>query len=147
ASSQPAPGVSASRQNQSPWLFLDAADTIFETAKRRVYAGKITELGKSVSNSTDADTLHPVLEELPKWNILADILEEIERDVYFNPPTADGSSGAILIMCGSTATCRQLRELLQTMHTHPDTTEEETTGESQQNHLGPSASALLRRRL
>jgi len=147
ASSQPAPGVPTSRQNQSPWLFLDAADTLFETAKRRVYAGKITEPGKSVSSGADADALHPVLEELPKWNVLADVLEEIERDVYFHPPTADGSSGAVLIMCSSTATCRQLRELLQTMYTYPDATEEEITGDAQKNHVKPSASALLRRRL
>jgi len=147
ASSQPAPGVSASHQNQSPWLFLDAADTLFETAKRRVYTGKIAEPGKSASNGTDANALHPVLEVLPKWNVLADVLEEIERDVYFNPSTADGSSGAILIMCSSTATCRQLRELLQTMHAHPEATDEETTGDAQQDHLKPSASTLLRRKL
>jgi DNA excision repair protein ERCC-4 len=56
-----------------------------------------------------------VLEELPKWSLLAEILEEIERDVYFNPPLQDESGGSILIMCGDQGTCRQLREYLQTM--------------------------------
>jgi DNA excision repair protein ERCC-4 len=109
-----------------------------------VYTGKISEHGSAVSNG--GDTLHPVLEELPKWNVLVDILEEIERDVYFNPTTADGSSGAILIMCSSTATCSQLRELLQTMHTQTDLVDSDADGEAQQDAKTPG-STLLRRRL
>lgn len=109
AASQPPPG--STRQNMSPWLFLDAAHTLFDTAKRRVYTGKISDgAGK------EQDGLNPVLEELPKWNLLAEILKEIERDVYFNPQAADESSGSILVMCGDQGTCRQLREFLQTMH-------------------------------
>ena len=113
AASSPPPG--STRQSQSPWLFLDAAHTLFDTAKRRVYTGNITD-----SSSTDKDGLNPVLEELPKWNLLADILEEIERDVYFNPQPSDESSGSILIICGDQGTCRQLREYLQTMQLQAD---------------------------
>ena len=105
------PPAGSTRQSQSPWLFLDAAHTLFDTAKRRVYTGKITD-----STSTDEEGLNPVLEELPKWSLLAEILEEIERDMYFNPSPSDESSGSILIMCGDQGTCRQLREYLQTMH-------------------------------
>ena len=108
AASQPPPG--STRQSQSPWLFLDAAHTLFDTAKRRVYTGKISD-----TSANERDGLNPVLEELPKWSLLAEILEEIERDVYFNPPLQDESSGSILIMCGDQGTCRQLREYLQTM--------------------------------
>jgi DNA excision repair protein ERCC-4 len=43
-------------------------------------------------------TLRPVLEEQPKWKLLADILDEIERDVYFNPVIRDDSYGTTL-MC------------------------------------------------
>ena len=32
-----------------------------------------------------SDSLHLVLKEQPKWAILAEVLQEIERDVYFSP--------------------------------------------------------------
>lgn len=117
AASQPPPG--STRQNMSPWLFLDAAHTMFDTAKRRVYTGKITE-----SSAKEQDGLNAVLEEMPKWALLAEILEEIERDMYFNPQQSDDSSGSILIMCGDMGTCRQLREFLQTMHVQDDADQE-----------------------
>lgn len=118
AASQPPPG--STRQNMSPWLFLDAAHTLFDTAKRRVYTGKMSEgAGK------EQEGLNPVLEEMPKWNLLAEILEEIERDMYFNPQPADESSGSVLVMCGDQGTCRQLREFLQTMHVNDEADEQD----------------------
>ncbi|KXT18923.1 hypothetical protein AC579_3586 [Pseudocercospora musae] len=110
AASSPPPN--SSRKDVSPWLFLDAAHTLFDSAKRRVYTGKITD---GPIATAEQDVLHPVLEELPKWGLLAEILEEIERDTYFNPRPDEESSGAILIMCADQGTCRQLREYLQTM--------------------------------
>ncbi|KAI4233380.1 MAG: hypothetical protein L6R40_007106 [Gallowayella cf. fulva] len=135
AAHQPPPG--STRQNQSPWLFLDAANTIFETAKRRVYAGKTIE-GETVSN-TLPDSLRPVLEEQPKWSLLSEVLEEIERDSYLNP-ARDDSNGTILIMCSDQGTCRQLREYLQNMHVH--------LGESDDDEdPKPSAMFMMRRKL
>lgn len=134
AASQPPPG--SNRQNQSPWLFLDAAHTLFDSAKRRVYTGKI---GDAISN--DESGLNPVLEELPKWKLLAEILEEIEKDSYFNPQN-DESSGSILIMCGDQATCRQLREYLTTMFS--DEVEENEDAISERKS---SANSLMRRKL
>ena len=89
------------------------------------------------------------MEELPKWGLLAEILEEIERDVYFNPQPQDESNGSILIMCGDQGTCRQLREFLQTMHTG---TTEETKGkddEADEDDIErkPSANFMMRRKL
>ena len=142
AASSPPPG--STRQNQSPWLFLDAAHTMFDTAKRRVYTGKITEGAATKEN----DGLNPVLEELPKWGLLAEILEEIERDVYFNPQPHNESNGSILIMCGDQGTCRQLREFLMTMHIDPDESRE---GEDEDLMSGetkpPSAKFMMRRKL
>jgi DNA excision repair protein ERCC-4 len=109
AASQPRPGQM--KQNQSPWLFLDAAQTIFETARNRVYAGKMSD-NLPLESKAAQEAMRPVLEELPKWIVLSEILDEIERDVHFNP-VLDDSSGAILIMCGSRGTCAQLREYLQ----------------------------------
>ncbi|KAJ3563815.1 hypothetical protein NPX13_g8071 [Xylaria arbuscula] len=83
AAHSPQPG--STRQNQSPWLFLDAANTIFSTAKQRVYAAN-----KANANARNSiDSLRPVLEEQPKWALLAEILEEIDRDLYFEPAIRD----------------------------------------------------------
>ncbi|KAF2479632.1 hypothetical protein BDY17DRAFT_256921 [Neohortaea acidophila] len=142
AASSPPPG--STRQNQSPWLFLDAAHTLFDTAKRRVYTGKITD-----SMSTDQTGLNPVLEEMPKWSMLAELLDEIERDTYFNPQAHDESSGSILIMCGDESTCQQLREYLQTMHIHENEAPDDSTGEDGQPPAArqPSAKTMMRRKL
>jgi DNA excision repair protein ERCC-4 len=140
AASQPPPG--STRQNQSPWLFLDAADTIFTTAKRRVYTGKVSN-ADLVNSDAVPDALEPVLEEQPKWNQLAEILQEIEQDAYFNPTPNDSSNGSILIMCGDQGTCRQLREYLQTMHVKP-----EATGKDDENDDDePTANFMMRRKL
>ncbi len=109
AAHSPAPG--STRQSQSPWLFLDAAQTIFDTAE----AARLPRSQKAGSE-TNIDSLRPVLEEQPKWAVLADVLEEIDRDLYFEPALNRDSNGTILIMCADTNTCRQLRDFLQTMH-------------------------------
>ncbi|ROT34765.1 DNA repair protein rad16 [Sodiomyces alkalinus F11] len=119
AAHSPPPG--STRQNQSPWLFLDAAQTIFETARKRVYAAST----RPAVAGPDIDALQPVLEELPKWSVLAEVLEEIDRDLWFDPPVRDDSNGTILVMCSDANTCRQLRDYLQTMHVKPKTNEPE----------------------
>ncbi|KAL5611392.1 uncharacterized protein BROUX77_001548 [Berkeleyomyces rouxiae] len=139
----PAPG--SLRNNESPWLFLDAAQTIFELAQKRVYAADRF----STRHGDDIDALLPVLEEMPKWAILAEVLEEIDQDIQRVGPSRDDSSGCILIMCQSSATCRQLRDYLQTMHLQPQNPEQSTKGkEEPRNHEQcPSASYLLHRKL
>jgi len=82
------------------------------------------------------------LEEQPKWAVLADILEEIERDVYFNPVVSDDSNGSILIMAGDQGSCRQIREYLQTMHAQPEDINGDTETERK-----PSAGFMMRRKL
>jgi len=140
AAHSPPPG--STRQNQSPWLFLDAAHTIFDTAKRRVYTGKVSRDGKQ-----DIESLRPVLEELPKWAVLAEVLEEIERDVYFNPVLRDDSNGTILIMCGDTLQCRQLRDYLQTMHIQPEVEDPEASADDDDSKDEPSAATMMRTKL
>ncbi|KJZ75790.1 hypothetical protein HIM_04947 [Hirsutella minnesotensis 3608] len=139
AAHSPPPG--STRQSQSPWLFLDAAQTIFDTARRRVYSAS----PKTVSQGENIDSLRPVLEELPKWSLLAEVLEEIDRDLYFEPPVRDDSNGTILIMCSSTDTCRQLRDYLQTMHMKPKT--DKGTEEDPEDAHNASAVFMMRRRL
>ncbi|KAI9663290.1 MAG: hypothetical protein M1821_008338 [Bathelium mastoideum] len=144
AASSPPPG--STRWNQSPWLFLDAAHIIFSTAKRRVYTGKFHDADGKQSIDGIPDSLHAVLEEQPKWALLAEILDEIEHDSHFSATFADDSNGSILIMCGDEGTCRQLREFLQTMNVRND----QSQGPSNGNGKDPSASSLsfmMRRKL
>jgi len=134
------PPAGSTRQNQSPWLFLDAAHTIFDTAKRRVYTGKVAK-----DASQDIESLSPVLEEQPKWAILSEVLEEIDRDLYFNPVVRDDSNGTILIMCTDTAQCRQLKEYLQSMNVYPEKKGEKAGDEESEEE--PSAAFMMRRKL
>lgn len=144
AAHQPPPG--SNRQNQSPWLFLDAANTIFETAKRRVYSGKSTDGQAPSSSEIPSEALHAVLEEQPKWALLADVLDEIERDAYFNPGIRDDSNGTILVMCSDQSTCRQLREYVQNMHVRPAKVDENDEGDDDAD-VKPSADFMMRRKL
>ncbi len=152
AAHSPPPG--STRQSQSPWLFLDAAQTIFDTAKRRVYTGKHDfraggggSSSASNSNSNSAkSTLRPVLEEQPKWSILADILEEIDQDLSMQSQQRDDSNSTILIMCGDVDTCRQLRDFLQTMHVRPRT-EQRLEAFYDADEDRPSGAFMMRRKL
>lgn len=98
------------RQNQSPWMLTDAANTIFQTAKRRCYtlsrinadrqSGEIDLMddedawdaldeieGRGIQPPAKLqkpwipDGMDPVLEELPKWDLLADVLHEVEEEI------------------------------------------------------------------
>ncbi|KAL1894805.1 DNA repair protein RAD16 [Ceratocystis pirilliformis] len=141
-----APDPGSLRNTESPWMFLDAAQTIFESAQKRVYAAE----RHSARHEDDIDALWPVLEELPKWAILAEVLDEIDRDIQTSGPSRDDSSGCILIMCQSSATCRQLRDYLQTMHLRPQDTETGLKGADNAPAVDQeytSASYLMRRKL
>lgn len=138
----PPPG--STRHNYSPWLFLDAAHVLFQTAKSRVYEGKIT---RDAANTLDS-TLQPVLEEQPKWAVLAEVLEEIEQDAYLNPVSTDGSNSTVLIMCTDQRTCRQIREYLGTMHARIGKDKAEDPGDlDAMSEKKFSAEVMLRRRL
>jgi DNA excision repair protein ERCC-4 len=93
------------------------------------------------------DSLEPVLEEQPKWAILADVLEEIDRDLYFNPVVRDDSNGTILIMCSDTGQCRQLKEYLQTMHVHSNKSQQEDAEDELLDKPESSAAFMMRRKL
>lgn len=95
------------RQNQSPWLLTDAANIIFEYARRRCYTVSASKAPAAQTDADDEDAweaLHelegvyvaqkkderprwlprdmdPVLEELPKWSLVAAALQEIEEEM------------------------------------------------------------------
>ncbi|KAL2402504.1 DNA repair protein rad16 [Exophiala dermatitidis] len=149
ASHSPPPG--STRQNQSPWLFLDAAATIFRSARDRVYKGKMDDGGNNVlPTSKLPDSLAPVLEEQPKWAVLAEILQEIETDAYLNPQLRDDSNQTVLVMCNDQRTCRQIKEYLQTMHVKPlpqDMNEGQPPHEVEEEEQKGSAEFMMRRKL
>ncbi|KAK7448452.1 DNA repair protein RAD16 [Stygiomarasmius scandens] len=72
------------------------------------------------------ETMQPVLEELPKWSLFAEILEEIEGEILKmeNDALAGRGKGkdrfelgtnTTLVMCSSNATCTLLTEYLDKM--------------------------------
>jgi DNA excision repair protein ERCC-4 len=101
----------AAKQHQSPWMLTDAAHIIFQSAKRRCYtmttsrpavididddedawaaldeAEGIVPTSKKKGNGTEKRPwwlpagMDPVLEELPKWNLLAEIIQEAEEEM------------------------------------------------------------------
>ncbi|KIK60408.1 hypothetical protein GYMLUDRAFT_167820 [Collybiopsis luxurians FD-317 M1] len=63
--------------------------------------------------------MHPVLEELPKWSLLAEILEEIEGEIVrmestvtSKPVEEPPGTNITLVMCSSEATCTLLNDFL-----------------------------------
>ena len=116
----PAPG--STRQNHSPWLFLDAAHTVFSVAKERVYLKENTKSDETSAPGELPKSITIVLEELPKWVALKEVLEEIENETYVNPKHGiailnlidlDNGTDAVIVMCTDERTCKQLREYLQ----------------------------------
>lgn len=61
-------------------------------------------------------TMDPVLEELPKWDLLSDVLQEIEEEMIrmesLKKASAMPGSNTVLVMASSTRTCRDLEEFL-----------------------------------
>lgn len=83
---------------KSAWMFHSASHIIFEAAKKRVYRSETNAKGNAII---------PVLEELPKWKPLLEIIEEImdenqggEKDVR-----------PIVVFCEDEYTCEQLQKV------------------------------------
>nr|CDI54021.1 related to RAD1-component of the nucleotide excision repairosome [Melanopsichium pennsylvanicum 4] len=136
------------RQNQSAWLFMDAANVIFHEAKRRVYiwnearaqqitsegehdyvddeealrqaeTGQRPESGRRPAGPVPPE-VEPVLEEHPKWQLLQAVLDEVEQEIHFSVDASDPAAGnTILIMCESERTSMQLRQIISTMDECP----------------------------
>ncbi|KAJ9479649.1 DNA repair protein RAD1 [Pseudozyma hubeiensis] len=134
------------RQNQSAWLFMDAANVIFHEAKRRVYVWNESRpqqpLSEEQNYADDEEALRqaegsretlrtahegpippevePVLEENPKWHLLQEVLDEVEQEIHFNVAASDSEAGnTVLIMCGSERTSMQLRQIISSMDECP----------------------------
>ncbi|ELU38846.1 DNA repair protein RAD1, putative [Rhizoctonia solani AG-1 IA] len=141
-------GKGQKRANQSPWLYTDAANVLLTSARRRCYVNiapehqqrlrdeaamdeefaLLDELeGRGTGSRKKADdkrpawlphTMEPVLEELPKWKLLADVLKEIDESIIANSmkhcDTAPGTN-TTLVMLSDNRSATLVREYLGTM--------------------------------
>ncbi|KAH7884060.1 hypothetical protein F5I97DRAFT_1897941 [Phlebopus sp. FC_14] len=136
------------RQNQSPWMLTDAANIIFQTAKRRCYtlSKKSADQLSNVIDLVDDDDawdaldemegrqkqpmarpqkpwipegMDPVLEELPKWDLLADVLQEIEEEIMRQESLSSyiRGSNTVLVMTSSSRSSALVSEFLEEMDT------------------------------
>lgn len=59
------------------------------------------------------------LEELPKWRLLREVLDEIEQDIHWSSTDlTKGRNNTVLIMVRDEAACRQVREYVSTMRSY-----------------------------
>ncbi|CAO1633576.1 unnamed protein product [Parajaminaea phylloscopi] len=134
-----------SRMNLPDWMLLDAANTIFQHARARAYLGEISAAAAETEAATasehaDGDEdeqevafgakpsrswkprwlppgIEPVLEELPKWHLLREVMDEIEQEIHFSEQKQEDLSpnNTILVMTASDRSCWQVRSFLSTM--------------------------------
>ncbi|KAJ3996766.1 hypothetical protein F5050DRAFT_1757129 [Lentinula boryana] len=106
----------------------EAWDAVFELEGRPLEARHPTNKDKGKATATGRrpkwlpKEIQPVLEELPKWSLLAEILEEIEGElvrmestVSSRPVEESPGTNITLVMCSSTATCNLLNDFLSSM--------------------------------
>ncbi|KAG6865039.1 hypothetical protein C0991_005532 [Blastosporella zonata] len=110
--------VSAASKAQLPRV-VDATDDDDAWAA----LDEIEALGTTVPNSKETRPswiprgMEPVLEELPKWNLLVEVLQEAEEEVLRQDSlrktiTANPGANTVLVMTSSTRTCSVLTEFL-----------------------------------
>ncbi|KAI9143822.1 hypothetical protein BKA69DRAFT_1155170 [Paraphysoderma sedebokerense] len=118
---------SLTQKDQSPWLFLDSANTLFTAAKARVFRRfEGNSLKKKSKDWWAPSNIDLVLEEQPKWELLRQVLEEIEEtSVIANNPSLNAP---VLIMVAEDRTCTQLRDYLSV------NTESDSVNQGASNH-------------
>ncbi|KAI6126207.1 hypothetical protein EV401DRAFT_2226317 [Pisolithus croceorrhizus] len=131
------------RLNQSPWMLTDAANIIIQTAKRRCYtlskksADRPDDVTFDDQDGWDAlddmegfrgqpvdkpkkswipEGLDPVAEELPKWELLADVLQEVEEEILRHGSLTNiKGSNTVLVMTSSSRASALVSEFLSNM--------------------------------
>ncbi|KAI8990055.1 hypothetical protein BDB01DRAFT_756085 [Pilobolus umbonatus] len=99
---------------QSQWLFLEAGNRAIVESRKRVYLKPSDKEYESFEshlsiNSHPPSKIKLVLEEQPKWDLLNQILKEIDHDcVKMN----DGEGAPVLIMVSDKRTCAQVKEYI-----------------------------------
>lgn len=120
--------MNAQQRFPSAWLYTEAADRLLAAAKERLYQVVDTKskmplnVRRLLSTSTsgpekDSIELKLVLEGNPKWQALAEVLDEIQEERDTNKDDATSArtfsgGSAVLVMVKDDRTCAQLREFL-----------------------------------
>lgn len=99
--------------SMSPWLMMDEATTIMSFSKERAL-GKVTINKHQIDTETNEEQFTPTeevynLEELPKWDQLAMIVDDI---MYERSVSTEKTDGPVLIMCSTSKTAQQLSNVL-----------------------------------
>ncbi|CAE6454133.1 hypothetical protein ACGC1H_006085 [Rhizoctonia solani] len=138
-------GKGQKRANQSPWLYTDAANVLLTSARRRCYINVAPEHRRRHQESAAMDeefalldeiegrefgarelnrdqrpawlphSMEPVLEELPKWKVLADVLKEIDESIIANSMKHSPGTNTTLVMVSDNRSATLIREYLSTM--------------------------------
>ncbi|CAE7073980.1 unnamed protein product [Rhizoctonia solani] len=138
-------GKGQKRANQSPWLYTDAANVLLTSARRRCYVNVAPEHRQRHQESAAMDeefalldeiegrqarsrqpnqdsrpawlphSMEPVLEELPKWKVLADVLKEIDESIIANSMKHSPGTNTTLVMVSDNRSATLIREYLGTM--------------------------------
>nr|CCA20443.1 DNA repair endonuclease XPF putative [Albugo laibachii Nc14] len=116
--------VSGQQRVPSPWLFTEAADMLYTSAKERVFQVMEKNTGKSIHvrgrgavkssqlRSIEQVELRLTLECNPKWEALAQTLDEIEMEREKEAKSTFWGEGCVLVMVKDDRTCAQLLKFL-----------------------------------
>lgn len=99
--------------SMSPWLVMDEATTIMSYSKERAL-GKVTVGKLQIDTDSNEETITSPeevynLEELPKWDQLALIIDDLMYERSFSSLKTDGP---VLVMCSTGKIAQQLASVL-----------------------------------
>ncbi|KAK7100849.1 DNA repair endonuclease XPF-like [Littorina saxatilis] len=97
------------------WLFLDAADSLFVNAKQRVFGNQGSPAKDKEAGKGKKKEKPPLLEETPKWEALKQALDEIQVEIQQMVSSGDLKNPEdcrVLVCAEDDRTCNQLREFL-----------------------------------
>ena len=98
--------MSAASHNPSMWLLSPAGNLLFNKAKERMYQLIVPKATKKVP--TPVAKLIPILEENPKWRLLASLIKEILQD----HEKASHSAANLVVMVKDQRTLDNIRSYL-----------------------------------
>ncbi|KAI5115404.1 hypothetical protein M0805_005239 [Coniferiporia weirii] len=111
--------------DEDAWAALDEAEGRTEDSSvglANAGEGRKNEIQSSVQLTTRKKWLpkgmEPVLEELPKWGLLADVLQEIEEEVVrlmSSKSSLIPGTDTVLVMCSNQRTCEVLSDYLSSL--------------------------------
>ena len=109
-------GTEKAFESNPGWIFLEAADNLFDKARYRVF-GDRKSMSKSASSKSNSSSTNDInvelrLEESPKWTFLSEILQEI-KEVNQKTASSDLGVGKVLICAGDMRGVYILKDFLK----------------------------------